>query len=92
VSDDGYGCRPGGSRIIRASEIGQYAYCAHAWWLGNVEGLPSGHQREMAAGEAIHLHHGRGVRTSLGLARLAYAVLVLAVLVGVVWLVSALFG
>jgi CRISPR/Cas system-associated exonuclease Cas4 (RecB family) len=81
-----------GSRIIRASEIGQYAYCARAWWLGSVEGLPSSHQREMAAGETIHQRHGRGVRTSLALARLAYGVLLLAVVIGVVWLVSGLFG
>jgi CRISPR/Cas system-associated exonuclease Cas4 (RecB family) len=81
-----------GSRIIRASEIGQYAYCARAWWLANVEGLPSSHQREMAAGEATHLRHGQGVRASLGLLRLAYAVLVLAVVIGVVWLVSWLVG
>jgi hypothetical protein len=80
------------SRIIRASEIGQYAYCAHAWWLGSVEGLLSGHQQEMAAGEATHLHHGQSVRRSLGLARLAYIVLLLAVVVGIVWLVSGLFG
>jgi len=80
------------NRIIRASEIGQYAYCAHAWWLGNVEGLPSGHQREMAAGEATHQRHGKGVRTSLALTRMAYAVLLLAVVIGVVWLVSSLVG
>jgi CRISPR/Cas system-associated exonuclease Cas4 (RecB family) len=79
-------------RVIRASEIGEYAYCAHAWWLGNVEGLASGHQREMAAGEAIHLRHGQGVRASLGLARLAYAVLLLALVIGVVWLVSWLIS
>jgi hypothetical protein len=79
-------------RVIRASEIGQYAYCARAWWLANVEGLPSGHQREMAAGDAIHLRHGRGVRTSLTLARLAYGVLLLAAVVGAVWLVSWLVG
>ena len=80
------------SRIIRASEIGQYAYCAHAWWLGSVEGLPSSHQREMAAGEATHLHHGQNVKRSLGLARLAYIVLLLAVVAGIVWLISGLFG
>jgi len=80
------------NRIIHASEIGQYAYCAHAWWLGNVEGLPSGHQREMAAGEATHQRHGKGVRTSLALTRMAYAVLLLAVVIGVVWLVSSLVG
>jgi hypothetical protein len=79
-------------RIIRASEIGQYAYCAHAWWLGSVHGLPSGHQREMTAGNSAHLRHGRGVRTSLWLSRLAVAVLLLAVVIGGLWLVSLLVG
>jgi hypothetical protein len=78
------------SRVIRASEIGQYAYCARAWWLGNVEGLNSIHRREMAVGEAIHLRHGRGVRASLGLARLAYGVLAVAIVIGIVWLISSL--
>jgi hypothetical protein len=92
MSDSGNGCRPGGIRIIRASEIGQYAYCARAWWLGSIEELPSSHRREMAAGEAIHLRHGQGVRASLALVWLAYAVLLLAVVVGAVWAVSALIG
>jgi len=82
----------GSDRVIRASEIGRYVYCAHAWWLGSVQGLPSAHEREMAAGEATHLRHGRGVRTSLRLSRLAYAVLLLAAVVGVAWLVSWLVG
>jgi hypothetical protein len=75
-------------RVIRASEIGRYVYCAHAWWLGSVQGLPSSHQREMRTGEVTHRHHGRGVKTSLWLIRLAYAVLLLAAVVGVVWLVG----
>jgi hypothetical protein len=79
-------------RVIRASELGRYAYCAQAWWLGSVEGLPSAHEPEMAAGEVAHLRHGQGVRASLGLRRLAYLVLVLAMVVGVVWLVSRLIG
>jgi CRISPR/Cas system-associated exonuclease Cas4 (RecB family) len=75
-------------RVIRASEIGQYVYCAHAWWLGSVQGLPSSRQRqrEMAAGEAVHRRHGWGVRTSLWLSRLAYVVLLLAAVIGIVWL------
>jgi CRISPR/Cas system-associated exonuclease Cas4 (RecB family) len=81
-----------GERVIRASEIGQYAYCARAWWLGSVERLPSDHQQEMAAGEAVHVRHGKGVRASLALAWLAYAVLLLAVVVGVVWVVGLLTG
>jgi len=67
------------NRVIRASEIGQYAYCARAWWLGSVEGLPSSHLDEMAAGEAAHRRHGRTVRTSLTLRRWAYALLALAI-------------
>jgi hypothetical protein len=79
-------------RVIRASEIGRYAYCAHAWWLGSVEGLPSAHEPDMAAGEVAHLRHGQGVRASLGLRRLAYLVLLLAAVVGAVWLASRLIG
>jgi len=79
-------------RVIRASEIGRYAYCAHAWWLGSVQGLPSTHEPEMVAGEVAHLRHGQGVRVSLGLRRLAYLVLLLAAVVGAVWLVSRLIG
>jgi len=74
--------------VIRASEIGRYVYCAHAWWLGSVQGLPSSHRREMGTGEVAHRRHGRRVRTSLWLIRLAYAALLLAAVVGVVWLVS----
>ncbi len=75
-------------RVIRASGIGQYVYCAQAWWLGNVEKLPSSRQREMAAGEAAHRHHGRGVRALPWLSRLAYAVLLLAAVVGIMWLLG----
>lgn len=75
-------------RVIRASEIGQYVYCARAWWLGSVRGLSSSHQQEMAEGTVVHRRHGWGVRRSLWLNRLAYIVLLLVVVVGAVWLVS----
>jgi hypothetical protein len=79
-------------RVIRASEVGQYVYCAHAWWLGSVRGLPSSRQREMATGEMIHRRHGWGVRTSLSLNRLAYFVLLMAALVGIIWLLRGMGG
>lgn len=75
-------------RIIRAGEIGQYVFCARAWWLGSVEGHPSANRQELAAGEMAHTRHGRKVRTALVLRRLAYGVLGLAVVVGLIWLVS----
>ncbi len=77
-------------RIIRASEIGQYTFCARAWWLGTVEGRPSTHQQEMAAGDMAHRQHGRRVRASAMLARLAYLLLALAALAAAVALLRAL--
>jgi hypothetical protein len=75
-------------RVIRASEIGRYVYCAHAWWLGSVQGLPSARHREMAAGETAHHRHGLGVRTSIWLSRLAYVLLLLAAAIAILWLTS----
>lgn len=80
--------QPDADPVIRASEIGRYAYCAHAWWLGSVQGLPSDHRQEMAAGETAHVRHGRGVRTSLQMRRLAYGLLLLALVAGAVWLAA----
>ena len=78
------------SGVIRASEVGQYAFCARAWWLGSVEGKPSTLQEEMAAGEAVHRRHGRRVRASVTLRRAAYLLLGLALLAVVIALWQAL--
>jgi len=72
--------------VIRASEIGQHAFCARSWWLGRVKGYRSAHIREMADGTAAHRTHGRLVMRYSRLQRLAYALLILAGLVGAVWL------
>ena len=75
-------------RVVRASEIGQYVYCARSWWLGSIQGRPSTHTREMAAGETSHVRHGRGVRTSFWLNRLAYITLLVAAVIGIVWVIG----
>ena len=84
--------QPDRDRVIRASEIGRYVYCAHAWWLGSIQGLPSDHQREMAIGETAHVRHGQGVRTGIQMRRLAYGLLLLAAAVGVLWLAGRMSG
>ncbi len=56
-------------QVIRASELGQYAYCAKAWWLGSVEGVPSANVREMDAGTSAHERHGQTVQLSVWLGR-----------------------
>jgi len=77
------------SPIIRASEIGQYVYCAHAWWLNRVQGLAPANTEELALGRGFHAGHGRAVarvmhlrRSAVVLSGLAALCVVLAVLLG----------
>lgn len=64
-------------RIIRASELGQYSFCAKAWWLGSVEGVPSANVHEMDAGTSAHEQHGQAVHLSVWLSRVGFVCLAL---------------
>jgi hypothetical protein len=75
-------------RIIRASEIGQYDFCAKAWWLGSIEGVPPSNIRELQAGTAAHEQHGRQVQRASQMQIAAFALVAL----GVVILAVALFA
>jgi len=68
-------------RILRASELGQYSFCAKAWWLGSVEGAPSANVREMDAGTSAHERHGQAVQLSSWLGRAGWVCLALGLLV-----------
>jgi CRISPR/Cas system-associated exonuclease Cas4 (RecB family) len=78
--------------IIRASEIAQYTYCARAWWLGRVQGHRSENLEAMRAGTARHRAHGRVVRGYQVLRSGALALLVLAALLLVAWLLLTAVG
>jgi hypothetical protein len=72
--------------IIRASEIGLYAYCARAWWLGQVLGYRSANVEAMRRGTAQHRAHGRAVAGYHRLRWLAVALLLLAGMALLAWL------
>jgi hypothetical protein len=58
-------------KMIRASEIGEYVFCARAWRL-RIEGVEaSGWGEARERGTAWHREHGRGVRSARNLRRLA---------------------
>ncbi len=59
--------------VIRASEIGEYVYCARAWWLRRVQGVESHNQ-------AAHQRHGQSVAAYQTQRRLALLLAVLALL------------
>ena len=66
-------------RIIRASEIGQYDFCAKAWWLGSIEGVEPANVRELQGGAAAHEWHGRQITRAGRLQTIAVALLLLGV-------------
>ena len=78
--------------IIRASELSQYTYCARAWWLGRVRGYRSSNLAAMELGEARHRAHGRTVVGYHRLRWLALALLSLAAVLIVAWLLLGLVG
>jgi hypothetical protein len=70
--------------MIRASEIGEYVFCARAWRL-RVEGVEaSGTGEARARGTAWHKEHGRDVRAARTLRRLAYIATMLAALLALI--------
>lgn len=70
----------GGRRLVRASELGQFAYCARSWWLQRIVGIAPANVTELAAGTAAHAAHGRRVWLSGALRALALVVFALAAL------------
>lgn len=78
--------------IIRASEIGEYAYCARAWWLRRVKGRSSANVASMQRGQARHRAHGRQVERYHLRQRLAIIVLLLAVALLLAGIILALRG
>jgi 3-mercaptopyruvate sulfurtransferase SseA len=78
--------------VIRASEIGQYAFCARAWWLARVKGHSSTNVAALERGSARHRAHGRAVESYHLLRRAALALLLVAAAVLLAWLLLALRG
>ncbi|HOG46775.1 MAG TPA: hypothetical protein PLJ35_18925 [Anaerolineae bacterium] len=78
--------------ITHASELGEYAYCRAAWWLGRVQGLPSANRAALARGHTLHQEHGRRARWAAQLGSVAAWTLGLALVLVVVGLVLCTIG
>jgi hypothetical protein len=76
-------------RIIRASEVGTYLFCARAWRY-RLQGVESTNQAEMNAGTELHRQHGRTVIAS-GLTRILAIILLLVALALLVAFCTARF-
>jgi hypothetical protein len=70
-------------KFIRASEAGEYVFCARAWRLRSDGYEQASGQEARDAGQKWHLRHGRAVGRAAGLRRLSMICALLALLVGV---------
>ena len=71
-------------QFIRASEIGDYAYCARAWKLKLDGHRPTTGGKARAAGEAWHRAHGRSVQQVRRLKTLALLLFIVALTIAAV--------
>ena len=71
------------SRVIRASEIGQYMFCRRAWWYAAVHGYQSANQAALAGGIEVHARHGEIVSASQRWRQVGYALLGVGFLLGI---------
>jgi hypothetical protein len=71
------------SDLIRASEIGEYVFCARAWKLRLDGHNPASGSLARFAGEQWHRQHGRSIRLARRLRALAVASFILALVVAV---------
>ncbi len=78
-------------RILRASDVGQYVFCAQAWWLGSVQGIPSARRGDLARGWCAHKRHGQQVREESRLRRVGYLLIGIGLACALAW-VSGLGG
>ena len=76
-------------RTIRASEIGTYLFCQRAWWYQK-KGEDSLNQAKMTAGSQLHYQHGRAVLGAGCLRVLAYALLLLALVLFTLYVMNQL--
>jgi hypothetical protein len=77
-------------RTLRASEIASFIYCRRAWWYQR-QGIQSENQAGLAAGTKLHARHGRSIFLSGCLRWLAYAMLLLALILLTIHFTSGLF-
>ena len=66
--------------LVRASDIGLWAYCHRAWWLARVQQAPHQAPERLAYGVELHAEHGAHLRRAQRLQRAGVWLLILALL------------
>jgi len=76
-------------RTIRASEVSTFLFCKRAWWY-NKRGEISENLDQMAAGTDLHYQHGRAAMGVSCLRAIAFALLLLSLVVLAIYFTNQL--
>ncbi|MCC6455687.1 MAG: hypothetical protein IT328_12125 [Caldilineaceae bacterium] len=58
--------------LVRASDIGAWAYCRRAWYLAQVRGVAHARPEVLHAGTQAHAQHGQQVRRAGQMQRIGF--------------------
>ena len=64
--------------LVRASDIGLWAFCHRAWWLAHVTQAPHQNPQLLAHGVARHVAHGADLQRAQWLQRAGVWLLIIA--------------
>jgi len=66
--------------LVRASDIGMWAFCQRAWWLAQVQEVAHQDPARLQRGTQAHADHGKRVRQAQRLQRAGWMLLAAAAL------------
>ncbi len=78
--------------LVRASDIGAWAYCRRAWYLAQVRGVAHARPEVLQRGTQAHTQHGRQVRRAGKMRRAGLWLVVFGVLLVILSVVAAWMG
>ncbi|MFN8490519.1 MAG: hypothetical protein U0350_23220 [Caldilineaceae bacterium] len=74
--------------LVRASDIGAWAFCQRAWWLAHVQGVTPHNQVQLQQGKVAHVAHGQAVIRSVRLRQIGVWLLALGLLLALLLLLG----
>jgi len=78
--------------LVRASDIGAWAFCRRAWYLANVRGVAHARPELLQRGTEAHIQHGREVVRAGTMQRLGLWLLIVGAILVALLALAALMG
>jgi hypothetical protein len=78
--------------LVRASDIGAWAYCRRAWYLAHVRGVAHSRPEILQRGTEAHTQHGQQVRRAGTMQRIGLWLIITGVILALLLVVAAFLG